>query len=179
MSAAIAFWILAIGAVSTALGVVLMRNPITSALNLVLSLCFVAGLYALLEAHFVAAIQVTVYAGAIMVLFTFVIMLLDLGQVQDRIGPPEGLVKAAVMGLLGIAFVVMVAKSAHLGITIPSTSGLTPANVARAGGNTRLVGELLFGPYLLPFEIAGVLLVVALVGTVVMAKREVDPRRRK
>jgi NADH-quinone oxidoreductase subunit J len=179
MSALIAFYILALGAVGTALGVVLVRNPITSALNLVLSLCFVAGLYALMEAHFVAAIQVTVYAGAIMVLFTFVIMLLDLAVVPAQPGPPEGFGKAAVMSVLAIAFVALVAIATHHDIAIPSSSGLTPANVAQAGGNTRLVGELLFGPYLLPFEVAGVLLVVALVGTVVMAKRDVFPRKAR
>ncbi len=172
MSAAIAFYVLALGAVVTALAVVLLRNPISSALNLVLSLCFVAGLYALLEAHFVAAVQVTVYAGAIMVLFTFVIMLLDLGREPIQHGPPEGMAKAAVMGALGAVFVGVVMAATRGDIRAPGSAGLPPAKVAELGGNSRLLGELLFGPYLLPFEIAGVLLVVALVGTVVMAKRE-------
>jgi NADH-quinone oxidoreductase subunit J len=179
MSAQIAFYILALGAVASALGVVLVRNPITSALNLVLSLCFVAGLYALLEAHFVAAVQVTVYAGAIMVLFTFVIMLLDLGIEPKQPGPPEGVAKAAVMGAFGAAFVGLVMHAARGDIRSPGTAGLTPQRVAELGGNSRLLGELLFGPYLLPFEIAGVLLVVALVGTVVMAKRESASKARR
>ncbi len=176
MSAQIAFYVLALGAVVSALGVVLVRNPITSALNLVLSLCFVAGLYALLEAHFVAAVQVTVYAGAIMVLFTFVIMLLDLGTVPARPGPPAGIPKATIMGALGAAFVGLVLHAVRGDIRAPATAGLAPDRVAELGGNSRLVGELLFGPYLLPFEVAGVLLVVALVGTVVMAKRDVPAK---
>ncbi|MBK7973006.1 MAG: NADH-quinone oxidoreductase subunit J [Deltaproteobacteria bacterium] len=172
MSAQIAFYVLALGALVSALGVVLVRNPITSALNLVVSLCFVAGLYALLEAHFVAAVQVTVYAGAIMVLFTFVIMLLDLGTVPARTGPPEGIPKATIMGALGAAFVGLVIHAVRGDIRVPTTAGMAPERVAELGGNSRLVGELLFGPYLLPFEVAGVLLLVALVGTVVMAKRD-------
>ena len=130
MSAQIAFYVLALGALVSALGVVLVRNPITSALNLVVSLCFVAGLYALLEAHFVAAVQVTVYAGAIMVLFTFVIMLLDLGTVPARTGPPEGIPKATIMGALGAAFVGLVIHAVRGDIRVPTTAGMAPERVA-------------------------------------------------
>jgi NADH-quinone oxidoreductase subunit J len=139
------------------------RNPVTSAMFLVLTIVSLAGLFVLLHAFFLAAVQVLVYAGAVMVLFLFVIMLLDL-KVEER----RHIQKLGVIG--GLASV-----GAILGIflwTLLHNSLPDPQPLTHEGG-TRELGTLLFSQYLLPFEIVSVLLLVAMVGAVLLSKKEV------
>jgi NADH-quinone oxidoreductase subunit J len=139
------------------------RNPVTSAMFLVLTIASLAGLFVLLHAFFLAAIQVLVYAGAVMVLFLFVIMLLNLKAEELRrirvFGAVAGLVS---VGAIGAIFLKGLAESAPL-----------PAepNPSIEGG-TSVLGKLLFTQYALPFEIVSVLLLVAMVGVVLLSKRE-------
>lgn len=160
-------------AVFAAIMVVLMRDAVRSALFLVLSLFATAVLYILLKAQFIAAVQVIVYAGAIMVLFMFVIMLLNSGQTDETKlrGVP---IKA--VGFL-VAMIVMLQLGA-LVITITSTSGMhmmpvpmTEDMVLKAG-HTQMIGKALFSKYIYPFEAVSVLLLMAIMGSVVLAKRK-------
>lgn len=166
MSEAVLFYLFSLVAVIAGLGVVTARNPITSALSLVACFFFLAANYVLLDAHFVAVIQVLVYAGAIMVLFIFVIMLLNLRG--DEPAPlfelsRRALFGIAVGGLLGIGLITAV--SLHPG----APAGGLPDEF----GTIAAVGRSLFaGPYLLPFEVVSLLLTVAVVGAVVLAKKE-------
>jgi NADH-quinone oxidoreductase subunit J len=137
------------------------RNPVTSAMFLVLTIVFLAGLFVLLHAFFLAAVQILVYAGAVMVLFLFVIMLLDLREEQRRRFSKFG-VGAGVISV-GLAALVL-----H---TI-WTSGVGQGRTPQAEGLTRPLGELLFTQYLLPFEIVSVLLLVAMVGVVLLSKKD-------
>ena len=163
------FYLFSLVAIVTGLVVVTARNPITSALALVACFFCLAADYVLLDAHFVAVIQVLVYAGAIMVLFIFVIMLLNL---RDDIPVPLGdvsrrsLVGLAVAGILGVGVI----SALDLSIADAKVPGI---NVESYGTITQ-VGEQLFGgAYTLPFELVSALLTVALVGAVVLAKKEI------
>jgi len=138
------------------------RNPVTSAMFLVLTMVFLSGLFVLLHAFFLAAVQILVYAGAVMVLFLFVIMLLDLkAEEQRKIKVfSAGLGTAAVAGLLGLI---------GLSIWNGSAAGTGPLHVE---GSTFNLGQLLFTDYLLPFEIVSVLLLVAMVGVILLSKKD-------
>ncbi len=138
------------------------RNPVTSAMFLVLAIVSLAGLFVLLHAFFLAAVQVLVYAGAVMVLFLFVIMLLDLKAEERR--------KIKVLGVVGG----LVSAGAILAIflsSLPHAPLGAAESPALEGGIVRL-GKLLFTEYLLPFEIVSVLLLVAMVGVVLLSKKE-------
>jgi len=140
------------------------RNPVTSAMFLVLTILFLAGLFVLLQAFFLAAIQILVYAGAVMVLFLFVIMLLDLPE-EERRRFRRGfsmLALAAMAGLLGL-FIKAILVS-DLGAT--SIPPVMP-------GDPIPLGTLLFKEYVLPFEIVSVLLLVAMIGVILLSKREI------
>jgi NADH-quinone oxidoreductase subunit J len=139
------------------------RNPITSAMFLVLTIVSLAGLFVLLHAFFLAAVQILVYAGAVMVLFLFVIMLLDLKEEEGRkIKAGAGLVGLAAAG--GIALVMMaVIRQSNVGV------GLKAANVE---GSTAALGQRLFADYALPFELISLLLLVAMIGTVLLSKKD-------
>ena len=139
------------------------RNPVTSAMFLVLTIISMAGLFVLLHAFFLAAVQVLVYAGAVMVLFLFVIMLLDLKEEERRKVKKLGLVA----GLISIGAIVLIfIKSLYE--TQPG-KGL-PAPTAE--GATIPLGKLLFTNYLLPFEIVSLLLLVAMVGVILLSKKD-------
>ena len=138
------------------------RNPITSAMFLVLTIGSLAGLFVLLHSFFLAAVQILVYAGAVMVLFLFVIMLLNLKE-EER----HHLRKAAV-ALALIAVGVVAAKILQ---TIDQ-SGVGADLDPKLEGGTRELGKLLFTQYLLPFEIVSVLLLVAMVGVVILSKKD-------
>jgi len=162
-AAALAFYALAAVAVVSAVMVIGSRNTIHSAIYLVLSFLSMAGLYVLLEAEFVAAVQVLVYAGGIMVLFLFVIMLVNL---RDPGGARLGL-HAAVSGGVGLAVTALVLSVYGRG-RIPA--GPTSGSVLRQGGNLEAIGQAMFSDYLLPFEIASLLLLVAMIGAIVLAR---------
>ena len=139
------------------------RNPVNSAMFLVLTIISMAGLFVLLHAFFLAAVQVLVYAGAVMVLFLFVIMLLDLKEEERR------KVKAfsLVAGLISVGAIVaifirsLLATRPGKGLPAPSVEGATMP-----------LGKLLFTNYLLPFEIVSVLLLVAMVGVILLSKKD-------
>jgi len=138
------------------------RNPVTSAMFLVLTIVSMAGLFVLLHAFFLAAVQVLVYAGAVMVLFLFVIMLLDLKEEQRRKIKKFNLVA----GLISVgAMVAVFLKSLH-GMSPGAQSSLT------VEGDTASLGKLLFTQYLLPFEVVSVLLLVAMVGVILLSKKD-------
>jgi len=139
------------------------RNPVTSAMFLVLTIASLAGIFILLQAYFLAAVQVLVYAGAVMVLFLFVIMLLDLKDEQRRRVSRLGIVT----GLIAVAAISAVFAKIFL-----SASLRTPAPVPAVPGATRPLGELLFTQYLLPLEIVSVVLLVAMVGTILLSKKD-------
>ena len=137
-------------------------NPVTSAMFLVLTIASLAGLFVLLHAFFLAAVQILVYAGAVMVLFLFVIMLLDLPAEERRKGKKAGMV----LGLIAVgAIVVMILRGLARS---PLGSDPTPA----LEGSTIPLGRLLFTQYLLPFEIISVLLLVAMVGVILLSKKD-------
>ena len=138
------------------------RSPVTSAMFLVLTIVSLAGLFVLLQAFFLAAVQVLVYAGAVMILFLFVIMLLDLQAEERR--------KIKALGLVGG----LVSVGAILGIFLSSLlkAPLGAAESPTIVGGTVELGKLLFTQYLLPFEIVSVILLVAMVGVVLLSKKE-------
>jgi NADH-quinone oxidoreductase subunit J len=165
------FWIFGVIAMVSALVCITRRNPVASALWLVITLFALAAMFVLLDAQFIAALQVLVYAGAIMVLFLFVIMLLNLGRPgpSDMKGPAGLLVAAVLAGLL--LFQLRALGSA----APPDAIQLPPGMVAAAQTRQGMVGSVatpLFDTYLIPFEIASLLLLAAIVGAVVLAKRK-------
>ncbi len=158
-----------------ALGVVTRRNPVHAALSLVLTLFGVAVHFVALEAYFLAAVQIIVYAGAIVVLFLFVIMLLGVDKAEDLQTEPliaqRWLAGVAGLGLLGL-LVIAVSRGSELLAT--RAEGLD-TSVAGATGdaNIQQLARSVFGDYVVAFELTSVLLVVAVVGTVMLARRRV------
>ena len=163
----IVFIVLAPLAVVTALGMVLTRNAVYSALLLVVNFFCLAGFYVLLEAQFVAAVQVIVYAGAIMVLFLFVLMLLGIGNEVVVKEQMRGQRPAAVLLTLGLLVAIVGALAA--GVFDAEPASLAAAN---EGGNVQAIGRILFTRYTFAFETTGILLVVAAVGALVLGKRQ-------
>lgn len=141
------------------------RNPVTSAMFLVLTILSLAGLFVLLNAFFLAAVQVLVYAGAVMVLFLFVIMLLDL-KAEERRQASKVLVGLAVLAVGGLAGLLLHA----LWVARPGDHLLAPT----LRGETYPLGKLLFTQYLLPFEIIALLLLVAMIGVLLLSRKEVS-----
>jgi NADH-quinone oxidoreductase subunit J len=138
------------------------RNPVTSAMFLVLTIVSMAGLF-VLHAFFLAAVQILVYAGAVMVLFLFVIMLLDLKEEESRkIKAGAGLLGLAAAG--GIALMMMaVIRQSNVGVGLAAAS---------AEGSTLDLGKKLFTDYALPFELISLVLLVAMIGTVLLSKKD-------
>jgi len=159
------FWAFAIMAVGLGFLVILLRNPIYSAVALVGNMFSLAALFALLDAHFLAALQVLVYAGAIMVLILFVIMLLNISD--EELGAPKRTATKAVGGVL-------VVWAALLLISI--FGALVPGEAASIGdgfGTVTSIGRMIFSKYLLPFEVASILLLAAILGAVSIAKKKI------
>ena len=168
MGQAIAFYTLAAFILGFAVLVVTTRDTVHSVLFLVLDFLFVSALYVLLDAPFLAVIQVLVYAGGIVVLYLFVVMLVNLKR------PPEAHQDPHRRSKLG--FFLAVAVLLELGaISIHQTArpiAVVPGAAMPVTGNTEQVGWLLYTSYLIPFEIASMLLLVAMIGAIVLAKRE-------
>ncbi len=166
MTAAL-FYFIACLTIISALFVVLNRNPVYSAVMLVFCFFSLAALYVLLEAYFVAVLEIIVYAGAIMVLFLFVIMLINVGK---EIAATSIIVKAKVL-----PFMLVVLFSLNIILLILwRNEGLHQSNTISSVGGIEAIGQALFTKYLLPFEIASLLLLVALIGTVYLAKKRVS-----
>jgi len=162
----ILFWVLAPVALGSGIAMVLARNAVHSALLLVLNFFALSVFYVMLDAHFLAAVQVIVYAGAIMVLFLFVIMLLGVDRRESldesiRFQRPLAL-------LLGAGFVGVAVFTIHSTLGTATFQGLSEAN---APGNVEAVGRVLFTKYTFPFEVASVLLIVAAIGAMVLGRR--------
>ena len=165
----VAFGITAIIAIAGALGMVLSRNPVHSALFLIVNLFCVAVLYLSLSAEFLGVVQVIVYAGAIMVLFLFVITLLNpLRSEPEEPNPPVYGWMAAILALFLLAEAAAVVLSGLGRTSLPAV-----APTVDWGDNVHLIGLLLYGPYLFPFEVTSILLLVAIVGATVLAKRRI------
>ena len=172
MFQAVLFYLFSLVAIVSAVGVVTMRNPIASALSLVVCFFFLAADYVLMEAHFVAVIQILVYAGAIMVLFVFVIMLLNLRDGDHLTFNDIGRRSVVGMGAAGLMAVGLFTALGQLPELLPAD--LTVPEGDPAFGTIAHIGRALFeGPFLLPFETVSVLLTVAVVGAVVLAKKEI------
>jgi NADH-quinone oxidoreductase subunit J len=166
----IVFWVFAGVAILSGFLCITRRSPVASALWLVVTLFALASIFVLLDAHFIAAIQVLVYAGAIMVLFLFVIMLLNLGRPgpSDMLGWAGRLVMLAVGALMAVELWV-------LGRVIPDERvmdvGPSIRELAQQQGVVGMMSEPLYRTFLVPFEITGMLLFAAIVGALVLAKR--------
>ena len=145
-----------------AVNLLVQRHPINSALSLIAVMAALAGEYLLLGAEFVAALQVIVYAGAIMVLFVFVIMLLNAG-VEDR---TQGSRVAIVFGIPG-----MLIGSVLVAWVVLRHSGTGDVEIGALPGPPKTIGDLLFHEFLLPFEITSILILVAIMGAVVLASK--------
>jgi NADH-quinone oxidoreductase subunit J len=155
-----------------AIGVIVRPNPVHAALSLVLTLFGVAVIFVSLHAHFLAAVQVIVYAGAIVVLFLFVIMLLGVDRTEDiSIEPLTVQRPLAVIIGVGIAAIVSAAVVSSADILNRPGEGLDLTTVDSPDANIRQVARSVFGDYVFAFELTSVLLLVAVVGTVLMARR--------
>lgn len=156
-----------------AISVISFRHPIYSALALIVTFFAQAGLFVLLGAHFVAAVQVIVYAGAIMVLFLFVIMLLNLGTLSLK-GALSGKLKGVAI-ILGILLAIEGIYIAVTTLDNPNTAVASSEVAADTSYSITEIGELLFRDYLLPFEVTSLILLAALIGVIVLVKRENQP----
>jgi NADH-quinone oxidoreductase subunit J len=152
---------------SGAIGVVLFKNPVHAALGLVLTLFGVAVHFVSMEAHFLAAVQVIVYAGAIVVLFLFVIMLLGVDRAEDLSIEPLKLQRPAAI-VLGAGVTVLVAGAVVRGA---DTLGSESSAAAPGDSNIRALARSLYSDHVLAFELTSVLLIVAVAGTVVLTRR--------
>ncbi|MBT99788.1 MAG: NADH-quinone oxidoreductase, subunit J [Gemmatimonadetes bacterium] len=164
------FYVFAAVALGGALGVVWAKSPVGSLLYMVATLASLACIFVLLEAHFLAAIQVIVYAGAIMVLFLFVIMLLNLGHDYqwDLKGGAFSLLSFVIIGLMAGVLVRQFGENA---ITEPTAGGRAIDAALAQHGAVGAIAQPLYTTYVVPFEITGVLLLVAIVGALVLAKK--------
>jgi NADH-quinone oxidoreductase subunit J len=166
------FYLFAAGTLAGGSQVVLRRNPIHGALALVASFFFLAGIYVLLSAHLIAILQVMVYAGAVMVLFVFVIMLLNLKDEElgeKRLTFWKGAGALAVLVAVGISVRAALASV----YTAGAVRDLAREEAARGFGGVKAVGRALYLHSLLPFEVTSLLLLVAIVGAVVVAKGKI------
>lgn len=162
------FVVLALVAVAAGVGVVGQRNVVRSALFLLVAMCCLAGLYILLNAQFIAMVQLIVYAGAVVVLFLFVVMLLGIERSVEPDPPAPGLARGlwiagALLGALFLAGVVWAVVS----------TPWTAAALSRSG-DVRQIGAALLTDFAIPFEMASVLLLVAIIGALVLAKRKLE-----
>ncbi|CUT02791.1 NADH-quinone oxidoreductase subunit J [Candidatus Kryptobacter tengchongensis] len=166
---ALVFFVLAFVSIASAILMITRANPVKSAIFLIINFLSLSILYLTLNAQFIAIIQVLVYAGAIMVLFVFVIMLLNL-QDEKRLSD-----KFDVRRLIAFIFVLLVFVKIALGL-VSSTSGrfLKQAENSLELGKIEFIGEKLFTNYILPFEITSLILVVAIVGAITLAKRKFE-----
>ena len=154
-----------------ALMVVISKNPVHSVLFLIITFFTISGHYILLNAQFLAAVNIIVYAGAIMVLFLFVIMFLNMNKQSDNQIKVSALSKVAGVVAGGLLFVVMIAA-----IKDSTIEGYNPDTYDSQVGMVENLGKVLFTEYLLPFELASILFLVAMVGAVMLGKKETGER---
>jgi NADH-quinone oxidoreductase subunit J len=169
MAEAIAFYTLAAFILGFAVLVVSARSTVHSVLFLIMNFLFVAALYVLLGAQFLAMIQVLVYAGGIVVLYLFVVMLVNLKRPPEAHQDPHRMTKLG-LGLAAGILIEVVAIAAY-GYARPAAERIAMPALP-VSGNTEQVGWMLYTNYLIPFEIASMLLLVAMIGAIILAKRE-------
>ncbi|GAA4432529.1 NADH-quinone oxidoreductase subunit J [Ravibacter arvi] len=163
------FFFLAFLSILSALMVILSKNPVHSVLYLILTFFTLSGHYILLNAQFLAAVNIIVYAGAIMVLFLFVIMFLNMKDDNYKRNPALTKLAGAIVG--GTLFVIL------LGAYLKSkVAGVDPNTFDSQTGMVENLGKVLFSTYILPFELAAILLLVAMIGAVMLGKREMGER---
>jgi len=160
-----AFFILGVPLLVFAAGVLVSKNPVYAAMNLVAAFFCLAGIYVLLVAHLIAFMQILIYAGAVMVLFLFVIMLISLGDEHLLKERYRGMQLLGALGAVGIVAV--------LAWAIMDVARSEPAVLPADFGTVKAVGRLIFTDYLLPFEATSLLLLAAIVGAVVVAKERI------
>ena len=175
MIPAVSFYVLGAAAVVSALMVITRPNPIHSALFLLLTLFSLAGIFLVLHAEFVAAVQILVYAGGILILYLFVVMLMDLGRDMGDLQVFQSQwASAALVGALfcGIALV-------WLGGGVPTgpLGDYAPGVVEQVGGNPKAFGRELFTTFLYPFEVVSLVLIVAMIGAVILTRKRPDDER--
>lgn len=163
----VAFAFFALLTAVSAVGVVIAKSPVYAAMNLVACFFFLAGIYVLLTAHLIAFMQILVYAGAVMVLFLFVIMLLSLGNEHLEREPRRAMQLVGVAGAIGLFAVIALA------IARVTTERMPALRNAAAFGTVKAVGMKLYTEFLFPFEVTSLLLLVAIVGAVVVAKERI------
>src|SRR6476646_6350240 len=169
LSYTVLFYIFALLVLGGAVLTITRRSAVHSAISLIVSLMGVAGLYLLQQAEFLFAVQIVLYIGGIMVLFLFVIMLVNLDEAaKQRQFNGQWLVGIVCVALVGALVLYVMSKGAG---SFQVSPGAMPS--LQGAGNTEMLAEVLFSQYLLPFEIASVLLLVAVVGSVVMAKKRI------
>ncbi len=159
--------------VLTAILVVTLRNPIYSALSLLILFFHVAGLYVTLHAEFLAAVQIIVYAGAILVLYLFVVMLLNVKR-EERYHSQFPI--AALLGVTILTEVLLLAVRTSLSPENEAPLRNQPVGDA-VSGNTETIGEVLYSTYLFPFEVASLILLVAMIGAIILAKKDIMGER--
>lgn len=170
MTEKVLFLIFGFLAAAGGVGVITRKNMVHALLLLVFTFLNVAAIFFITQAYFLAVVQILVYAGAIMVLFVFVIMLLNLRtfEQEEQTHRRQRWVALGLSVLVLAEFVVVLA-----GVTFTSArGGFSPEAISEAGGGTRVFGEALFNNMLLPFEIASVVLLVAMVGAIILVKKE-------
>lgn len=169
------FFVLAIASIASAIGVITFKNAVHSALSLILTLLFIALFYLQLGAMFIAIVQILIYAGAIMVLFLFVVTMLaseaNDTELPDRLGWQRG-----VAAVLGLVLVAALSYMLFTGTSIASTAVASGANgyeqaVSRFGGDTQAFGLALFHGFAFPFEVTSLLIVVAILGALVLGRK--------
>ncbi len=158
------FWIFSLAMLGSGALVITRHNPVNSAMFLIQLFLCMAGLFLLLEAYFLAILQVLVYAGAVMVLFLFVIMFLNVDPAQEKVFPRIAVAGSTALAVvLGVEFYILLHKRIHL-------AGRSPEHMH---GGLRDVMRPLFTDYLLPFELTALIVLVAMIGVIVLSKREV------
>jgi NADH-quinone oxidoreductase subunit J len=170
MTEKVLFIVFAVLAVAGGIGAITRKNVVHSLLLLIFTFLNVAAIFFLSQAYFLAVVQILVYAGAIMVLFVFVIMLLNLRtfEQEEQTHRKQRWLAFALSLLVLAEFVVVLG-----GVTFTSArGGFTPEAISEAGGGTKVFGDALFNNMLLPFEVASVILLVAMVGAIILVKRE-------
>jgi NADH-quinone oxidoreductase subunit J len=167
MAATIFFYLFSALAVASAMMVILARNPVHSVLFLILCFFNAAGLFILMGAEFLAMILVVVYVGAVAVLFLFVVMMLDVDFVKLRAGMAQYLPIGGVIGLILLAELLLVLGTWNIAPEALKVASATPTNIT----NTQAIGEVLYTKYVYFFEAAGLVLLVAMIGAIVLTLR--------
>ena len=169
----ILFWILAPISVGSAVAMLFMRNPIHSALLLILNFFTIAVFFLMLGSSFLFVVQIIVYAGAIMVLFLFVIMLLGVDRedsLRERIAGQRWVAIA-----LGVGLVAEVATAVRLGVGLSGTSPAITSTLNQGTGSVKALADVLFSSYFFPFEVTSILLIVAAIGVMLLGRRHATP----